>query len=166
MYNELPQKEKVDWIVQLIPQPRVQQSYAKKRGGNSLGLTGIKEDQIGKRREAASGTVTKLTEWHVVFWLASRWTDPGLDGMMEDARRKFIDVSEAVAKKHGTYSPFLYINFAAPSQEPLCGYGAESVAFLRKTAQKYDPQGIFQKLMPGGFKISKANCGRGGRGHV
>ncbi|KAM4057466.1 FAD binding domain-containing protein [Hirsutella rhossiliensis] len=147
VYNDLPQKEKVDWIIQLIPQPKVQQSYAKKRGGNSLGLANVKEDQI-------------------VFWLASRWTDPSLDDMMEAARRKFIDVSEAVAKKHGTYSPFLYINFAAPSQEPLCGYGAESVAFLNKTAKKYDPHGVFQTLMPGGFKISKAKCARGGLSYV
>ncbi|KAF4506453.1 hypothetical protein G6O67_006538 [Ophiocordyceps sinensis] len=147
VYNSLAQKEKVDWIVQLIPQPKVQQSYAKKRGGNSLGLANVREDQI-------------------VFWLASRWTDPSLDTMMENARRKFIQVSEAVAKKHGTYSPFLYINFAAPEQEPLCGYGAESVAFLKKTANKYDPNEVFQKLMPGGFKISKANCSRGGYGYV
>jgi hypothetical protein len=78
--------------------------------------------------------------------------------MMFAARDQFIEASEAVAKKYGTYSPFLYINYAAPSQNPLCGYGADSVAHLKTTAAKYDPHGVFQKLMPAGFKVSKANC--------
>jgi hypothetical protein len=42
-----------------------------------------------------------------VVWLTSRWTDPALDGVMEGARRKFVDVCTAVAKKHGTFSPFV-----------------------------------------------------------
>ncbi|KAF4587897.1 6-hydroxy-D-nicotine oxidase [Ophiocordyceps camponoti-floridani] len=139
VYNSLPQKDKVDWIVVLFPQPVVQQSYSKKRGGNSLGLSNNKDDQI-------------------VVWLASRWSDPSLDGMMEQARRDFIKATVAVAKKNKKYSPFIYANYAAPDQDPLCGYGAESVAFLKRTANKYDPKGVFQKLMPGGFKISQAHC--------
>lgn len=54
VYNSLAQKEKVDWIVQLIPQPKVQQSYAKKRGGNSLGLANVREDQIGKTQHVVT----------------------------------------------------------------------------------------------------------------
>lgn len=48
IYNALPKKDSVDWIIQFLPQPKIQQSYAKKRGGNSLGLANVKEDQIGK----------------------------------------------------------------------------------------------------------------------
>ncbi|PFH59647.1 hypothetical protein XA68_12052 [Ophiocordyceps unilateralis] len=141
VYNSLPQKDKVDWIVVLFPQPVIQQAYSEKRGGNSLGLSKNKEDQI-------------------VVWLASRWSDPNLDGMMEQARRDFVKATVAVAKKHKTYSPFLYINYAGPDQDPLCGYGAQTVAFLKRTAEKYDPNGVFQKLMPGGFKVSQAKCAR------
>ncbi len=93
-----------------------------------------------------------------MVWLTSRWTDPALDNMMEGARRRFVEVCTAVAEKHGTFSPFVYINYAAPSQDPLCGYGEESVQFLKDTASKYDPEGVFQRLMPGGFKASKAAC--------
>ena len=78
--------------------------------------------------------------------------------MMKGAQEKFVAVSESVAKKHGTYSPFIYVSYAGPNQQPLCGYGAESVSFIKKVARKYDPNEVFQKLMPGGFKISKANC--------
>lgn len=48
IYNALPKKDSVDWIIQFLPQPKIQQSYAKKRGGNSLGLANVKDDQIGK----------------------------------------------------------------------------------------------------------------------
>ncbi|RDA94043.1 hypothetical protein CP533_5306 [Ophiocordyceps camponoti-saundersi (nom. inval.)] len=141
VYNSLPQKDKVDWIVIVSPQPVILESYSKKRGGNSLGLSDNPQDQI-------------------VVWLASRWSDPSLDGMMETARRDFIDATVAVAKKHNAYSPFIYINYASPEQDPLCGYGAESVDFLKRTAKKYDPDAVFQNLMPGGFKVSKAKCER------
>ncbi|KAJ3498437.1 hypothetical protein NLG97_g1122 [Lecanicillium saksenae] len=139
IYDALPYKTEVDWIIQFLPQPKIQQSYAKGRGGNSLGLDHIDKDQIE-------------------IWFQPRWRDAALDDMMKNAQQKFVAISEKVAKKHGTYSPFMYISYAAPHQQPLCGYGAESLAFLKKTATKYDPDGIFQTMMPGGFKLSKANC--------
>ncbi len=47
VYDKLPQKDKVDWMVSFIPQPKVQQTFAALRGGNSLGLADVQEDQIG-----------------------------------------------------------------------------------------------------------------------
>ncbi|KAL6872151.1 FAD-binding domain-containing protein [Trichoderma novae-zelandiae] len=138
IYNALPHKDQVDWMISLIPQPKCQQTFAARNGGNSLGLTDA-PDQI-------------------VVWLTSRWTDPALDQMMYDARDDFIIATETVARAHGTYHPFLYINYASPSQNPLCGYGAESVKSLKAAAAKYDPQGVFQKLMPGGSKVSEVTC--------
>ncbi|KAL6694378.1 FAD-binding domain-containing protein [Trichoderma pleuroticola] len=139
IYNGLEHKDQVDWMISFIPQPMVQQSYATRSGGNSLGLQSVTDDQI-------------------VVWLTSRWTDPSLDNMMYAARDDFIVATESVAKKYGTYHPFLYINYASPSQNPLCGYGVDNFNFLKTTAAKYDPHGVFQKLMPGGFKVSKATC--------
>lgn len=94
----------------------------------------------------------------LVLWLVSRWNDAGLDATMEDARQKFIDAAVSVGKKHNTYSSFIYLNYASPKQDPLCGYGADNVAFMKKVAKKYDPTGVFQKLQPGGFKLSHAQC--------
>lgn len=78
--------------------------------------------------------------------------------MMNSARQRFVDGAAAIAKDKGTYSPFVYVNYAGPNQQPLCGYGHENVEALRKAARKYDPSGVFQTLMPGGFKISQAQC--------
>ncbi|KAK5997685.1 FAD-dependent monooxygenase sdcF [Cladobotryum mycophilum] len=139
IYNALPQKDNIDWMISFIPQPKIQQAYAYKHGGNSLGLENVQKDQV-------------------VFWMLTRWTDPSLDTIITEARDKFVDVATAIAKKHNTYHPWLYINYATPKQDPLCGYGTKNVAFLKQTAKKYDPNGVFQNLLPGGFKLKNAKC--------
>lgn len=48
IYNGLEYKDQVDWMISFIPQPKVQQSYAARSGGNSLGLQSVADDQIGK----------------------------------------------------------------------------------------------------------------------
>ena len=42
---------------------------------------------------------------------------------------------------------------AAGFQEIFPGYGPENHMRLQAIAQKYDPYGVFQTLMPGGFKV-------------
>lgn len=42
-----------------------------------------------------------------------------------------------------------------PPEDPLGSYGVENVAKIRAAARKYDPNQVFQKRFPGGFKISK-----------
>jgi hypothetical protein len=49
----------------------------------------------------------------------------------------------------------LYLNYADKDQDPLTGYGADQVAFMKDVASKYDPNGVYQRLLPGGFKISR-----------
>ena len=49
---------------------------------------------------------------------------------------------------------WVYLNYADPSQNPLASYGVENLQKMKDVAAKYDPKGVFQKLCPGGFKIS------------
>lgn len=137
-YQGLADKDKVDWMVSFVPQPRIQESYAFQRGGNSLGLDHDQDE--------------------IVIWLLSRWDDVSLDAEVNQARQRFVNEAEAIAKANNAYAPFVYINYAGPSQDPLCGYGTATVGFLRQVANKYDPSGVFQTLMPGGFKLNKAQC--------
>ena len=88
----------------------------------------------------------------------SRWDDESLDSMMQDARQSFIDTAVNIAKKNNQYFPFVYINYAGSNQDPICGYGADNAAYLQKVAKKYDPNGVFQTLQPGGFKLPQGNC--------
>ncbi|RSL94613.1 hypothetical protein CDV31_014243 [Fusarium ambrosium] len=52
---------------------------------------------------------------------------------------------------------FRYLNYAEPSQDPLGGYGVDNVQYIRDVVAKYDPNGLFQTRVPGGFKISRVD---------
>lgn len=158
VYNDLKVKDQVDWLISVVPQPRIQEGYSAARGGNVLGLEDLEGDQMGKILPTLSHVARPMLTIYSVLWLVSRWNDEGLDETMEQARRDFVDAAVDAGKKHGTYSPFVYLNYASNEQDTLCGYGAKNVAFMKKVANKYDPSGVFQKLQPGGFKLSAAKC--------
>jgi hypothetical protein len=56
-------------------------------------------------------------------------------------------------KEMGIFNEWLYLNYAAGWQDPIKGYGAASVAFMKGVSRNYDPIGVFQKAVPGGFKL-------------
>lgn len=56
---------------------------------------------------------------------------------------------------------FRYLNYSDISQDPLSTYGEDNFKRMREVAMKYDPTGVFQTRVPGGFKLSKAKIWRG-----
>lgn len=48
---------------------------------------------------------------------------------------------------------FQFANDAGYFQDVIKSYGAANVQKLKQVANKYDPQGIFKDIMPGGFKL-------------
>ena len=66
---------------------------------------------------------------------------------------------KAMAVAADLFNEYIYLNYALPSQDPISGYGAANVAALKAASKKYDPEQVFQTLVPGGFKLSKiATC--------
>ena len=59
------------------------------------------------------------------------------------------------AAREAALADFVYLNYADPSQDPLASYGPENIAFLKKIALRYDPDGWLQRMVPGGFKVSR-----------
>lgn len=55
---------------------------------------------------------------------------------------------------------FRYLNYSDVSDDPLATYGDDNVKQMRDVANKYDPTGVFQTRVPGGFKISKVRLER------
>lgn len=53
--------------------------------------------------------------------------------------------------------PFVYLNYAFDFQDPIGSYGEKNQAFLQETSKnyRYNPEGLFQKGVPGGFKLFK-----------
>jgi hypothetical protein len=48
---------------------------------------------------------------------------------------------------------FKYMNYAFTFQDPIASYGQVNKAKLREVGGRYDPEGLFQKGVSGGFKL-------------
>ncbi|GKU03201.1 fad containing protein [Fusarium langsethiae] len=64
------------------------------------------------------------------------------------------DLCEFADTIEGGNLEWTYLNYADKSQNPLGSYGPENIRKMKDAAAKYDPGQVFQKLVPGGFKIS------------
>ncbi|KAI9748130.1 MAG: hypothetical protein M4579_007307, partial [Chaenotheca gracillima] len=70
-----------------------------------------------------------------------------------NATKTFVRRAREYTQSEHQFLPFLYSNYALPSQDPIASYGRASQARLRAVARRYDPQQVFQRLVPGGFKL-------------
>lgn len=132
--QELRDVPNIVYSLSFQPIPTVIASKAASQGGNSLGIS------------AADGNLFN-------FLLTVSWDTPGDDARIEKQTKALFDQSEKVAKDLGLYNKYLYLNYAAPWQDPITGYGDANKANLQAVSRKYDPEGVFQRQVPGGFKL-------------
>ncbi|KAJ0417202.1 hypothetical protein BJY00DRAFT_316157 [Aspergillus carlsbadensis] len=83
------------------------------------------------------------------------WLDTAYSDIITAEARTLIRDIESLVADAGLAHPFLYANWAAWWQDPIRGYGKESVRHLQRMSMKYDPDRVFQKKVPGGFKLSR-----------
>ncbi|KAI0185945.1 hypothetical protein EV127DRAFT_514865 [Xylaria flabelliformis] len=119
------------------PLPKLFGENSAKSGGNAMGVERQKVD--GLLFQAAAMV---RTPEHEAF------AYPKIKAWLE-AVREF-----ATAEVDGGLLDWTYLNYADRSQDPLRSYGAANVKRLKDVAVRYDPDGVFQNLCPGGFKIS------------
>jgi hypothetical protein len=103
-------------------------------GGNSLRLS------------PESGPLVSLL---LLAYRAKKDDDEKLLAAQKDTLNKIRD--EAV--KRNVHVPFEFLDYAFSQQDPVGSYGVENRERLRDVSRKYDPEGVFQKLVPGGFKL-------------
>ncbi len=60
---------------------------------------------------------------------------------------------QSIAREMGLLLDFLCMSFATGSQKVLRSYGTGNVKRMQDVAEKYDPEGVFQKLQNGGFLL-------------
>ena len=78
---------------------------------------------------------------------------------MTSTTEDYLRQVKAMAIAAGKFNEYIYLNYALPSQDPISGYGVDNKAALQAASAKYDPNGVFQTLVPGGFKLDKtATC--------
>ncbi|KAL2005432.1 hypothetical protein VTN00DRAFT_2643 [Thermoascus crustaceus] len=101
----------------------------------------------------AFGSLSEVKGSLVVNLLSAGWTDEADDTKVEKAARELFTGIEDEARKLGVYEPFVYLNYAAPWQDPIASYGSKSVGKLKEVSKRVDPKGVFRFNVPGGFKI-------------
>jgi hypothetical protein len=88
-----------------------------------------------------------------VVLLGVSWGDEADDDTIVNGVVDLFTKFDAYASSKGGLNDYTYLNYAYPTQKPIQGYGATNVAKLQSISKKYDPTGVFQKLVPGGFKL-------------
>lgn len=116
------------------PFPSVIGQLGADKGGNILGIDRLKDNAIV-----------------LLGSLAVNGVDQEVMG-----RKKMLAWKEAIevySRTHGALVEYRYINYADASQDVMASYGAENVQKMLAVSLKYDPGRVFQKRVPGGFKL-------------
>lgn len=103
-------------------------------GGNSLGLN------------LQDGPLMSIL-------ILSFWQNKEDDDKIQSTFRGAIEAIDKEAATRGTAVAYKYMNYAAPFQDPIGSYGKENKARLQAASKKYDPEGLFQKGVSGGWKL-------------
>lgn len=85
--------------------------------------------------------------------LSVRWVNIGDDPKIEASGKDFFRRAKQASEDAGKCNEYLYLNYADKWQDPITGYGSAEKSRLQKVSRKYDKNGIFQKAVPGGFKL-------------
>lgn len=77
------------------------------------------------------------------------------DNTIEDVIHQFLTAADEKAKSLGVYRSFLQGTYAESWQNPLERRTTGTLEELLAAANKYDPGQVFQRQVPGGFKLPK-----------
>lgn len=102
------------------------------RGGNALGLQAVNQT------------------WMV---LDIGWYSSEGDTSAHSAGTSINKAARDAAIQAGQHLPYIFMNDASYDEPVIASYGTENVGRLRAVQRKYDPDQVFQKLVPGGFKL-------------
>lgn len=120
------------WSMSFEPLPP--QLYQRGANKNTLGLA----DRSGTR---------------VVCLFSHAWSDEADNERATTASAALVAAIEKAAHDLEAYDPFVYLCYAGDWQDPISSYGSDSVEQLKDLRARVDPDGVFTRLVPGGFKI-------------
>ena len=123
---------------QYQPIPRIFTEHSIQRGGNVLGLDRVQDNSI-------------------LLCLLFIWEDTSKDQELQDLLSATLSKITTYTKNvPGGYRDWQYVNYAYADQDPIGSYGEANIEYLKTISKKYDPQQVFQKLAPGGWKLGDA----------
>ncbi|KAI1735654.1 FAD-binding domain-containing protein [Xylaria scruposa] len=121
----------------LQPLPYYRWAFGRQNGGNVLGLDNLQNNAL--LYTAGVGVIADdapLEEAHA---------------LLKAMAAKVVDFAKSVQGE----MDFIYLNYADIDQDPLSTYGASNIKLMKDVAAKYDPTGVFQTRISGGYKISQ-----------
>ena len=80
------------------------------------------------------------------------YSNPDLDNTVENYLKILISAVEKKTKAKNLYYNFYFLNDLGIAQDAFSSYKGGSLDKLKAISKKYDPKGVFQKLVPG-FKL-------------
>ncbi|KAJ9315388.1 CAZyme family AA7 [Paecilomyces variotii] len=127
-----------EWLLTAFfqPLPKLFSQHSVAKGGNVIGLDRFDENLL-------------------LFLVTIGWKDTVDDSLFDSLGKAAIEQLDAYAKELGADNEWIYLNYADVSQNPLRSYGEENLAEIRRVAEKYDPEHVFQYQVPGGFKVGR-----------
>jgi hypothetical protein len=75
--------------------------------------------------------------------------DEAIQKATEDLMKKSVNFTMSSSVQH----PYIYMNYAMKDDDVFSSYGAENKQKLLDIKRKYDPEDVFGRLVPGGFKL-------------
>lgn len=121
------------WSVVFDPLPP--QLYARNAGDNALGFAETDEHALA------------------ILLVSVTWPEEGDDSLVQGSVKSLTAGLATELRELGALHPFVYLNYAAPWQDPIASYGNASMTRLEKVRQQYDPAKVFTDQVPGGFKV-------------
>ncbi|KAI1079260.1 FAD-binding domain-containing protein [Whalleya microplaca] len=127
-----------DFICHAIFQaiPTIYSKHSVEKGGNVLGLDREKDNAV-------------------MFQVQLMVNGEDQENLGRERMVAFRNAVKQYSADLGGDVEWEYLNYADYTQNPLKTYGQANVDYIRQVATKYDPDGVFQTRLPGGFKISK-----------
>lgn len=102
-------------------------------------------------QEAIPDLAANSNKTVVVAQLTGTWKDPKDTAAVETTALKLIDSIDREARAADMNTGYIYLNYAHAGQN-VFGEGQRKER-LREVSRQYDPEGIFQRVVPGGFKL-------------
>ncbi|KAI1316484.1 hypothetical protein F5Y16DRAFT_420372 [Xylariaceae sp. FL0255] len=127
-----------DFVVQCLIQP-LPRNFGHRSAETNGNIMGVEHHPVDGLLLVAVAMVRTLEQQSIAYAKLRQWVDD-----LDDYASKF---------ENGVLS-WVYMNYADKSQAVLESYGASNVSTMKDVAARYDPDQVFQRLCPGGFKLS------------
>lgn len=89
----------------------------------------------------------------IIFNCSLTWTKAEDDKQVRSTIQRALERIDAAAATRGADHPYRFMNYCMEFQNPYKGSGEASLRLMREASKKYDPEGLFQRGITGGFNL-------------